>query len=129
MGNSIVQFVIAECHDIGNQQIHNLDRGILNKINRDPRCCLHAGCRFLLNLLYIASRHAKFIDLFGKKIAMQIIGVKDRQFLCVLHISALLFYRISYCQHFQTSPLDKILHRKPDSCYPQKGTDGLDSLK
>ena len=87
MRKAVVHLMVAQRHDVGRQQVHDLDGGDALKLAVDQRAAEHiAGNRiddvFLLvaNLIHITrqTRNAAdqlFIHLLRQKIAVQIVGM------------------------------------------------------
>ena len=92
MSKAVVHLVIAQCHHVRRQQIHDLNGGDTLKLAVDQRAAEHVAGDGVNDVLLLAAdlvdipgqpgntADQLLVHLFGQKVAVEIIGVQDREF-------------------------------------------------
>ena len=97
MRQPVVHLVVAQSHHVGGQQVHDLDGGDSLKFAVDQRAAEHIAGDGVDNIFFLVANlvdvagqpghaaHQMLVHLLCQKVAVQVVGVQDRQLLQVFH--------------------------------------------
>ena len=138
MGQAVVHLVVAQRHHVRRQQVHDFNGGDALKLAVDQGAAEHVARDGVDDVLLLVAdlvdipgqagntADQLLIHLLGKKVAVQIIGVQDRELFQVFHLSCSLFYRSQWIFNIGTADTtmatpQRLFCHWPDS-KPLRGT-------